>query len=59
MNIVSKDKFKKVMEEYKSKKLHSGSKSGPLVKSKDQAVAIAVSESKKNKGKNGQKDKKD
>lgn len=33
----------KVMREYKAKKLHSG-KNGPVVKSKKQAVAIALSE---------------
>lgn len=34
-----------VMHEYKHGKLHSGSKSGPKVKSRDQAIAIAMSES--------------
>ena len=33
-----------VMKEYKAGKLHSGSKKGPVVKSKKQAVAIALSE---------------
>ncbi len=33
------------MREWKKGKLHSGSKKGPLVKSQDQAVAIALSES--------------
>lgn len=33
-----------VMREYKQGKLHSGSKSGPLVKNKKQAIAIALSE---------------
>lgn len=37
-------KVEKVMTEYKQGKLHSGSKSGPVVKSKKQAVAIAMSE---------------
>ena len=36
-------KVKKVMEEYKEGTLHSG-KGGPVVKSKKQAVAIALSE---------------
>lgn len=40
-------KIKKVMEEYRAGKLRSGSKSGPKVKSKPQAVAIALSESRK------------
>ena len=42
-----KEKIEKVMSEFKSKKLHSGSKKGPIVKKKDQAVAIALSESNK------------
>jgi hypothetical protein len=41
----SKGKVEKVMKEYKEGKLHSGSKKGPIVKSKKQAVAIAMSES--------------
>jgi len=36
-------KIKKVMEEYKEDTLHSG-KGGPVVKSRKQAVAIALSE---------------
>ncbi len=46
-------KIAKVMREYKSGKLHSGSKKGPVVKSKKQAIAIALSEAKmaKKKGK--------
>ena len=50
----SKDKVSKVMGEYKRGELHSGSKKGPVVTSKKQAVAIAMSEagmSKKKKGK--------
>ena len=42
------------MKEYKEGKLHSGSKKGPVVKKKSQAVAIAMSEAKmtkKSKGK--------
>lgn len=38
-----KKKVSKVMREYKAGKLHSG-KGGPVVKDKDQAVAIALSE---------------
>lgn len=48
------DKVSKVMGEYKRGELHSGSKKGPVVTSKKQAVAIAMSEagmSKKKKGK--------
>lgn len=37
-------KVKKVMHEFKAGKLHSGSKKGPLVKSRAQAVAIGMSE---------------
>lgn len=40
-----KAKVKRVLKEYKSGKLHSGSKKGPVVKSKIQALAIALSES--------------
>lgn len=39
-----KDKVSKVMHEYKEGKLHSGSKKGPKVKSRKQAIAIALSE---------------
>lgn len=41
------NKFEKVMHEYKHGKLHSGSKRGPKVKSRQQALAIAASEAKK------------
>lgn len=37
-------KVAKVMREYKTGKLHSGSKKGPEVISRKQAVAIALSE---------------
>jgi hypothetical protein len=37
-------KIGKVMREYKAGKLHSGSKKGPKVKSRKQAIAIALSE---------------
>ncbi len=40
-------KVGKVMEEFKEGKLHSGSKKGPEVKNKKQAVAIALSEAAK------------
>jgi hypothetical protein len=46
-----KQKIKKVMHEYAEGELHSGSKSGPIVKDKKQAVAIAISEAKKAKKK--------
>ena len=44
-------KMQKVMHEFKGGKLHSGSKSGPLVKSRKQAIAIAMSEAAKAKKK--------
>jgi hypothetical protein len=37
-------KVARVMREYKKGTLHSGSKRGPRVKSRKQAVAIALSE---------------
>lgn len=40
-------KIKKVFEEYKEGKLHSGSKKGPVVTDKKQATAIALSEARK------------
>jgi len=43
-------KIGKVMGEYKDKELHSG-KGGKIVKSRKQAIAIALSEANKMKGK--------
>lgn len=40
-------KVGKVMGEFKEGKLHSGSKSGPVVKSRKQALAIGISEARK------------
>ena len=40
-------KIAKVMREFKRGVLHSGSKRGPEVKKKSQAIAIALSEAKK------------
>lgn len=40
-------KFKKVAEEFKEHKLHSGSKTGPLVTNPKQMVAIAYSEARR------------
>lgn len=39
-----KKKIEKVMKEFGEKKLHSGSNKGPVVESKKQALAIALSE---------------
>ncbi len=46
-----KAKIKVVMEEFKEGRLHSGSKHGPLVGNPKQAIAIAISESKRKKRK--------
>jgi hypothetical protein len=48
-----KDKVRKVMHEFKEGSLHSGSKTGPKVKSRKQAVAIALSEAGKSNRKRG------
>lgn len=40
-------KVEKVMHEFKEGKLHSGSKKGPEVRGKKQAIAIALSEARK------------
>lgn len=40
-------KMQKVMGEFKRGKLHSGSKKGPQVKDRKQAVAIGLSEARK------------
>ena len=45
------NKIKKVMHEYKEGELHSGSKKGPVVKNRKQAIAIAMSEALKAKKK--------
>ena len=44
---IGQKKIAKVMHEYRHGGLHSGSKTGPKVKSRKQAVAIAMSESRK------------
>lgn len=43
----NKNKVEKVMKEFSSGSLHSGSKSGPVVSNKKQAIAIALSEARK------------
>jgi len=47
----STGKVGKVMAEYKAGELHSGSKKGPVVKSRKQAIAIGMSEARKAAGK--------
>ncbi len=44
---LAKKKVSKVMGEFASGKLHSGSKKGPVVTSKPQAIAIGLSEARK------------
>jgi hypothetical protein len=46
---MAKDKVHKVMGEFKRGTLHSGSKTGAKVKSRKQAIAIALSEARKGK----------
>ncbi len=44
---LKKKKITKVIKEFEKGELHSGSKKGPVVTSKDQALAIGYSEAKK------------
>jgi len=44
---MDKSKVERVMHEFKRGQLHSGSKSGPVVSNRKQAVAIALSEARK------------
>jgi hypothetical protein len=48
---ISRSKVSKVLKEYKKGKLRSGNKKGPKVKSRKQAIAIALSEARKKKKK--------
>jgi hypothetical protein len=50
-------KVHKVLREYTTGELHSGSKQGPVVTNKKQALAIAMSESGKSKKKKRKKKK--
>lgn len=47
-----KEKVEKVLHEYKEGTLHSGSKKGPKVKKRSQAIAIAMSEARRANKKN-------
>jgi hypothetical protein len=49
MKAPRKGKMQKVMHEFKHGQLRSGSKAGPKVKNRKQAVAIAMSEARKGK----------
>ena len=42
--------YDQVMSKYKAGTLHSGSKTGPKVKSRDKAIAIMMSEKRKARG---------
>ena len=48
-------RVKEEMKKFKEGDLHSGSKKGPVVKNRDQAVAIALSESGQSKKKKKKK----
>jgi len=41
------EKVRQTMHEFKTGSLHSGSKTGPLVKRRPQAIAIALSQARK------------
>jgi hypothetical protein len=43
----NRGKISKVMGEYKAGTLHSGSKTGPKVQSRSQAIAIALNQARK------------
>lgn len=49
MKTKAEKKVGKVMREFKAGDLHSGSKKGPVVTSRKQAEAIALSEARKSK----------
>jgi hypothetical protein len=50
-NAKAQKKIAKVMREFTGGKLHSGSKKGPKVSNRKQAIAIAMSEAGMSKGK--------
>jgi type III secretory pathway component EscU len=43
----AKEKVRQTMHEFKQGALHSGSKQGPMVRNRKQAVAIALSQARK------------
>ena len=47
--MAKKDKMQKMMHEFKEGKLHFGSKTGPKVKSRKQAIAIGLNQKRKGK----------
>jgi hypothetical protein len=54
---MAEDKVHKVMHEFKHGQLHSGSKKGPKVHGRSQAIAIALSEGRKARQVKGKKKK--
>jgi hypothetical protein len=48
-------KMEKVMHEFKAGQLHSGSKKGPVVTDRAQAIAIGISEERSSKKKHSRK----
>lgn len=46
-SLAGRNKIRRVMTEFGEGELHSGSKKGPVVKNRKQAVAIALSEARK------------
>lgn len=47
----AKTKVEKTMKEFKAGTLHSGSKTGPIVKSRAQGIAIAIAQQRRAKNK--------
>lgn len=50
-----KRKIKKTMKEFEEGRLHSGSKTGPVVTNPRQAVAISINQAKRKKAKKAKK----
>lgn len=55
---VKRKRMKEEMDKFKAGELHSGSKKGPVVKNRKQAIAIALHESGQSKKKSPKKKKK-